>query len=74
MFLAMMENTSKFCSAPLPSKYYKGVETAVSKNPGIASIKKDFLKQFEKQDPPGAVGRKKEFCREQMSSIYASFN
>jgi hypothetical protein len=73
MFLAMMENTSNFCNTPLPEKYYKNVETASSKYPGIISIKKDFLSQFEKQDPPGAVGRRKDFCREQMGSIYASF-
>ncbi len=73
MFLAMMENTSSFCGAPLPEKYFKGVEIATSKFPRIKSIKQDFVKQFGKQDPPGAVGRKKEFCMEQMNSIYSSF-
>lgn len=73
MFLAMMENTSTFCGYPLPEKYFKSVELASSKYPSIKNIKKDFIKQFEKQEPPGSVGRKKEFCKEQMHSIYDSF-
>ena len=62
MFFAMMENTSNYCAVPLPAKYIRGVELATAKSPRLKTIKKAFMKQFEKQDPPGSVGRKKEFC------------